>query len=100
MSMSNLKNYFLEVTLIALLVRCLISGTGIGEAIFAVSLVISITYKDHYIKKHAISEKDELVNKINEFDQKILDITSAINSLKLNNAMKRGLNEEKTLRKY
>jgi hypothetical protein len=92
--MSNLKNYFLELILIALLIRCLALGTGIGEALFAISLVISITYKEFYAKKQDVTDKDDLYKRID-------DLSSAINMLKLNNGIKRGLtNEEKTLRKY
>lgn len=77
--MNKLSNYGLELAFLAILIRMLILGTGIGEAIVAISLVISITYKKFYLNHKMIEDKEEIMKEIDS-------IKGAISSLRIQNS--------------
>lgn len=74
--MDKLSNYGLELAFLAILIRMLLLGTGIGEAIVAISLVISITYKKFYLGHKKIEDKEQIMNEIDS-------IKGAISSLRI-----------------
>lgn len=88
--MNKIVEYLLEVSFIAVLIRCLVLGAGIGDAIIGISLVISIVYKNYYLHKSKIDEKDAIYKEID-------DLKGAVTSMKLNTSMKRTINEEKAI---
>lgn len=81
----QIKEYLLELAFVALLLRVLFLGTGIGEAIAFVSLVLSIGYKA-YLEKNQANLTEVMQNKLNEMESKI-------NSLSIDR-LRRNTNEQ------
>lgn len=90
--MKKLSAYLLEVAFIALLVRTLVIGCGIGEALALISIVISIVYRE-YLAKGIIQDKVELESRLElalkEVNEKFDDMSNKVNSLSMNQSMKR-----------
>lgn len=101
LSMNKIVEYLLEVSFIAVLIRCLVLGAGIGDAIIGISLVISIVYKNYYLHKSKIDEKEAIYKEIEDHKlattKEIDDLKGAVTSMKLNTSMKRTINEEKAI---
>jgi len=63
----NLKNYLLELSFLALLIKVLYSGAGIGEALVFISLVVSMAYNKWLHKTEEDKYKD-ILNKLSEYE--------------------------------
>lgn len=72
--MNKLVEYLLEVSFIALMVRCLICGANLGEAIIGISLVIAICYKHYYIIRNQINDKAILIDQLEQLKSAIISI--------------------------
>ena len=59
----QIKEYLLELSFLALLIKILIVGAGIGEALVAISLASSIAYK-MWLAKSKIEQFQELTDSI------------------------------------
>jgi uncharacterized protein with von Willebrand factor type A (vWA) domain len=68
--LTQVKNYLLELAFIALLVRVLSVGCGIGEALALISVVSSMTY-NKFLTKAKTDQYDELILKINSDNEKL-----------------------------
>ncbi len=72
--LTQVKNYLLELAFIALLVRVVSVGCGVGEALALISVVSSMTY-NKFLTKAKLEQYDELILKIssekNELTAKI-----------------------------
>jgi hypothetical protein len=88
--MSKITEYLLELSFIAVLLRCLAFGATMGDAVICISLVISITYKNYYIIKNKIDDKEEIYKQLE-------DLKSAITSVKLNAGLTRKTNEKEAI---
>ncbi len=82
----QIKEYLLEISFSALLLRTLILGAGVGEAIAFVSLVISISYKSYLAK--------EKVDVTAGMQKQLDDMASKINSLSMDRIKVRNSNEQ------
>lgn len=87
--MFNIKTNLLEVILFAMIIKCLALPAGLPEGLIAISLIISITYKQ--INSFKI-EKNELETKINDLNEKLTSLMSSMSALKIDKGFKRGLN--------
>lgn len=87
--MFNIKTNLLEVILFAMIIKCLVLPAGLPEGLIAISLIISITYKQ--INSFKI-EKNELETKINDLNEKLTNIMSSMSALKIDKGFKRGPN--------
>lgn len=67
----NLKDYLLELSFLILLVRFLIMGTSISDAIVLITLVISIVYTKNYLRKEQQVVDETVSKEINEMKKKI-----------------------------
>lgn len=85
--MNKLVEYLLELSFIALMVRCLALGATPGDAILGISLVIAICYKHYYILRNKVNDKEELLNQIET-------IKSAVISMKMGQSLTRRPNEK------
>lgn len=99
--MKKLSAYLLEVAFVALLVRTLAVGCGIGEALALISIVSSIVYRE-YMTKGIIQDRVELEARLEkaleEVNKKLDDTSNKVNSLSMNQSMKRTTtNEQKTI---
>lgn len=59
----QLKEYLLELSFLALLIRIICVGAGIGEALAVVSLVLSMAYTK-WLNKAKVEQFDELKSQI------------------------------------
>jgi hypothetical protein len=83
--LTKLVSYLPEIAFIALTVRCLMMGTGIGESIAFISLVGSMVYRS-YLNRSKIDRLDEM-------DKKYEALASKVQSLSMDRAMRRSVNE-------
>lgn len=67
----NLKDYLLELSFLILLIRFLIMGTSISDAIVLITLVISIVYTKNYLRKEQKVVDETVYNEINDMKKKI-----------------------------
>lgn len=70
----QIKDYLLELSFLALLIRVVLLGAGIGESLALVSIVISMSYA-RYLNKSKIEDRDSLVAEINEIKNKVNSLT-------------------------
>jgi hypothetical protein len=66
----QIKEYLLELSFSALLIRTLFLGAGIGEALAFISLVISICYKS-YLAKSEVKATSDMQKQLDEMSSKI-----------------------------
>lgn len=90
----QIKDYLLELSFLALLIKVIITGAGIGEAIAIVSLVSSMGY-NKWLNKQKVEQYDELKELINtytsESDKKFDNIMARINTQNMESTLfKRG----------
>ena len=78
------KSYLFELCLIALLVKTMISGSTIADALVLISLVVSICYAKHYLGKKETNLNDEQAEKLEQ-------VSKNLNSLMAINSIKRGV---------
>lgn len=94
---TNLKNYLLELSFLALLVRIICFGAGIGEALVFVSLVVSMGYnkwltktnEDKYLELKNQMEKDR-----EEYLRKFDNITAKFSSQSIDKSYKKQVENE------
>lgn len=95
----QVKDYLLELAFIALLIRVVAVGCGIGEALALISIVSSIGY-NKYLAKTKITEREEIETKFNEsleqLSKDLKDTQAKVNSLSLNSGVRRAVNEQET----
>lgn len=84
----KIKDYMLEMAFLALIVRIAILGAGIGDAIAILAVVASLAF-GRYLNKAKIEKADEI-------DKKIEDLASQVQSLKIDKAIRRSVNETQT----
>lgn len=85
--MTRILGYLPEMAFVGLTIRAMVMGTGIGDAVAILSLVLSIGYAK-YLNKSKVDEKAEI-------DKKIEDLSTQIQSLRMERAVKRTSNEQK-----
>ena len=83
--MAKLSGYLLEIAFLCLMVRILILGASIAEALAMFSLVISMAYNKWLVKSN-IDDK-ETINK------KIDDLATRVQALSMDRALRRTTNE-------
>lgn len=98
--LSTIKEYLLELAFLALLVRIVAIGCGLGEALAVVSLVGSMAY-NKWLAKAKLDDKAELETRLEaalkEVNEKFDDMSNKVNSLSMNQSVKRTApNEQKT----
>lgn len=108
----QIKEYLLELSFLALLIRIICVGAGIGEALAVVSLVVSMAYNkwltktklDQYqeLKDALIENKKELQASINDFkeesEQKFSNLFAKLNYQNLETTLaKKGPDLQKLL---
>lgn len=86
--LTNALGYLPELAFFALMVRIVTVGAGIGDAIAIISIVASMGYK-LYISKAKVSEKEAM-------DKKMEEIAAQVQSLSMDRALRRQVNEQKT----
>lgn len=100
----NIKDNLLELSFLALLIKIILIGAGIGEALAIVSLVISMTYSK-WLNKSKVEQYQELINRMNSDKELLLkeleNLNSKIMGLSLDKSIKRtSLNEPQELPKF
>ena len=83
--LTKLVSYLPEIAFVALTVRCLLMGTGIGESIAFISLVGSMVYRS-YLNRSKTDRLDEM-------DKKYEALAAKVQSLSMDKAMRRTVNE-------
>lgn len=97
---NHLKDYLLELSFLALLIKILIFGAEISEALAVISLVFSISY-NKWLNKNKIDQYDELIQNINshkeQFQKEIDTLNSKLTGIALDKSIKRvSLNEQES----
>ncbi len=92
--MNKIVEYLLEMSFIAILIRCLCLGATPGDALLGISLVISICYKHYYILRNKITDKQDIQSDFENLQKQIEDIKSAVTSMKLNTSLTRKPHEK------
>ena len=100
--LNQLKDYLLELSFLALLIKIILVGAGIGEALAIISLVFSMAYTK-WLNKTKLEQYEELMNKINsdkeEFKKEIENLNSKLTGIALDKSIKRtSLNEQEQQR--
>ena len=85
--MTELANFLPELAFIAFIIKSVIYGTGIGDALAIISFVISMGYK-HYLSKTKVDDVEDINRKIDA-------ISAKIQSLSIDRSIKRSANEQK-----
>lgn len=83
--LTKLKEYLLEIAFICLMVRMLIFGASIAEALALFCLVSSIAYEKWLVKSNL--DDKETINK------KIDDLATRVQALSMDRALRRTTNE-------
>lgn len=78
----QVKNYLLELSFLALLVKFLFFGTEIGIALAIISLVISMAY-NKWLAKAKLEQYEELVNQMKS-DKEALEAKMIADKAELN----------------
>lgn len=102
----QLKNYLLELSFLALIIRSLFVGAGIGEALAIGFVVISMGYKE-YLNKSKVDQYEELKSLVedshSQANKKFDEIFSRFNAENLNRELRNKpqvvQNEEKPKRR-
>jgi flagellar biosynthesis component FlhA len=93
----QIKEYLPEMAFLAVLVKCLYAGTGIGESLFLVSVVVLMGYQA-FLKKEKESLSEKFQKQLDEINKKVTgdleDIKSKVNSLSIEKLRVRNSNEE------
>lgn len=84
--LQQIKNHLPEIAFVALTVRTLTLGAGIGEALVLISLVLSAGYK-LWIDKEKVTERDELNQKLSNITATLETLTNANLEVRLNDAV-------------
>lgn len=95
--LTQMKDYLLELSFLALLIKIVVIGAGIGEALAIISLVFSITY-NKWLNKAKIEQYEELTNRMlldkEELKKEIEMLNSKLTGITLDKSIKRtSLNE-------
>lgn len=102
----QLKNYLLELSFLALIIRSIFVGAGIGEALAIGFVVISISYRE-YLNKSKVDQYEELKSLVEDShaqtSKKFEEIFSRFNAENLNRELRNkpvvAQNEEKVKRR-
>lgn len=94
----QLKDYLLELSFLALLIRIICVGAGIGEALAVISLVLSMAY-NKWLTKSKVEQEEQLTNSINsmkeDYDKKFESIFAKMNSQVMDKELRKPQNEQK-----
>lgn len=82
------KDHLFEMAFVSLLVRVLVLGASLNEALIIISLLGTLAYVKHFLTKSK-NDKDSLS------EQEIKDIKSAVSALQFSAGIKRSINEPK-----
>lgn len=82
----KLKAHFFELCLVALLIKTMIAGSTLADALVLISLVVSVCYAKHYLVK----QKADLTE---DQSKLIKDMEAKVNHLTLGQSFKRGAND-------
>jgi hypothetical protein len=69
--MTKLKEYLLEISFIALLLKCLIFNLDIAASLLLITLVLSIVYTKYFLNKEKQTYSDEVKEEMKEINSKI-----------------------------
>lgn len=69
MKLEVLKSNLFEVAFIALLVRFIVSGTSMSDALVLLGLIASIVYVKHFLTKHKTEKSDETTLRLEEMER-------------------------------
>lgn len=100
--MTFIKNNFLEFLIVVWFIKCTSMSPSVSDALILIALVVAAAFKETFLAKSKVSEKELLQSQINELTEKLDGIVSSVSSLKIDRAIKRGVgtNEEKALRRF
>lgn len=91
-NLSIIKDYLLELAFLALLIRVVAVGCGIGEALALVSVVSSMGY-NKWLAKSKLTDREELDQKwqtaFQELSEEIKSAQNKISSLSVNQSVRR-----------
>jgi hypothetical protein len=82
--LEKMKSYLFEACLVGLLIKSMVTGSTIADALVLISLVISITYAKHYLVKPNVELSEEQATKLKEVESKVNNLMAA-------NSIKRGI---------
>lgn len=83
--LSKIIDYLLELAFFALIVRSVLYGASVGEAISITAIVASIAF-DQYLNKSKIDSVDQI-------NKKIEDLASQVQSIRLDKSLRRQVSE-------
>lgn len=100
--LNDLKDNLLELSFLALLIKTILFGAGIGEALAIISLVISMTY-NKFLNKSKMDQYQEIISRINSDKELLLKeielLNNKVTGLTLDKSIKRtSLNEQEISR--
>lgn len=82
---TQIKEHLLEIAFFTLLIRMLIPGAGIAEALALISVVVSIAY-GKYLNKDKVTQYEELKKQLE-------DMAAKVNSLAIEKSFRKPVNE-------
>lgn len=96
--LTQLKDNLLELSFLALLIKIILLGTGIGDALAVISLVLSISY-NRWLSKNKVDQYEALVAKMDAdrelFLKEIEMLNGKVTGLSLDKSIKRtAINEQ------
>jgi len=68
------KSYLFELCLVGLLVKTMIAGSTIADALVLISLVVSIAYTKYYLGKKKADLTDEQNKQLEDLAQKMKNV--------------------------
>lgn len=93
----QLKEYLLELSFLALLIRIIVVGAGIGEALALISLVLSMGYTK-WLTKSKIEQYEELKSLVSseseKNEKKFEQIFAKFNSQNMEKQLRKGASSE------
>lgn len=93
----QIKEYLLELSFLALLIRTVILGAGIGEALVIIFLVISMAYAK-WLVKNDLSEREEMRLELKaqreEFEKKFSELFARLNNQNIDKQLRRGVTSD------
>ncbi len=93
-----LKDNLLELSFLALLIKTILFGAGIGEALAIISLVISMTY-NKFLYKYKVEQYQEIISRLDSDKEHFLKelelLSGKVTGLSLDKSIKRtSVNEQ------
>jgi hypothetical protein len=81
--LAQMNEYLLELPFLAVLIRTLVLGMGIGEAVVLVALIAGMAYKS-FTNRRVIEENESFAKELEDLKSKINGL-SAVNGLRRTN---------------